>query len=341
MNIAHVCTPHGLGHITRQIAIAVSLKDLGCQSTFYCHNSSLVHESLPSAVVIQKYADVGIIQPDANTVDIEKTLSILKERCTVAAIDDWAETLRNYQLVIADIPPLIFAAAQKANVPVLGMGNFDWIWIYQHFPQLKQWSEKMKRWQQGHHAIQLLPGAPIHGSIQTSAHWIARANKDYIAPLTSTSILVGFGNLTKNDILKLPYIKNVSWILPKGNTITSRHDIRSAQSLPFPALVKTVDIIFSKAGYGILAESQVTGTPQIWMKRASFPEANILESFALSVGDIVISEQWGTKKWKKELREAVLSLKGIRRPVQQNESHRIAQWIIKKYSLSKKNNEVR
>lgn len=331
MNIAHVCTPHGLGHLTRQIALAMSLRKHGCQSTFFCHNATLVHESLPSSPVIHKYADVGIVQPTSTQVDIAQTISILHQRCTQTAIEEWAKILIKYHLVISDMPPLVFAAAQKANVPVLGIGNFDWIWIYQHFPRLKPWAKTMIQWQKGHHAIQLHPGHPLHCSIQAHGQWLARVGQ---TPLTLplTNILVGFGNPSKEEIMTLPRIEHVCWILTSPITSVSRKDIKYIQSVPFPSLMNAVDIVFSKAGYGILAESRVSGTPQIWMKRSNFPEARILESFALSQGDVVISSPWGSQQWKKELTKAISSLKNIRRSPQKNDNNRLAQWIMETYS---------
>ena len=331
MNIAHVCTPHGLGHLTRQIALALSLKKIGCTSTFYCHNPSLVYESLPDAVVIQKYADVGLIQSDIQTIDTKTTLSELQKRCTSNAIEDWSTTLKSHQLVIADIPPLIFEAAKKANIPVLGIGNFDWIWIYNHFPALYKWSQKMKQWQHGHHMIQLYPGTLLYGSVKESAYWLAREGTNQVPSFPQTRILIGLGGLTTKEIHELPAIEHVCWILPYQLPIESRTDIISIKSVPFPDLMRSVDIIFSKAGYSVLAEAQVTGTPQIWMKRQSFPEASILESFAQANGDIVLSSQWGTKKWKNELQIAIHSLASAQRTPQKNENDRLAQWIVKTY----------
>ena len=164
--------------------------------------------------------------------------------------------------------------------------------------------------------------------------WLARESKAPLVTLPSTNILVGFGGLTKEEISKLPHIENVYWIITSPITIAVREDIKCMYSVPFPSLMNAVDIVFSKAGYGILAESNVTGTPQIWMKRSSFPEAKILESFARSKGDIVISSQWGTKRWKQDLKEAVSSLQDTQRSPQNNDNDRLAQWIVNTYGTS-------
>src|SRR5204863_361743 len=37
-------------------------------------------------------------------------------------------------LVVGDIPPLAFAAAARAGVKALALGNFTWDWIYGNYP---------------------------------------------------------------------------------------------------------------------------------------------------------------------------------------------------------------
>lgn len=332
MNIAHICTPHGFGHITRQIALAYSLQKYCVQSTFFCHQPSLVHETLPNVQVFKRYADVGIIQKDAYTIDIKQTQKKLEQRCSPKALEEWVSTLRNYDLVIADIPPLIFAAAQKAKIPALGIGNFDWIWIYEHFPQLKSWAEKMRDWQKGHLAIQLSPGAPLNFTITHSAYWLARERNQAAPSLPQTSILVGFGGLHIEELQQLPVIPDVYWVITTHVPNLIRNDILSVTDIPFSDLSHAVDIIFSKAGYGILSESQCAGTPQIWMHRSLFPEAPILERFASSYGDIIIDSLWGTKQWRFQMQEAIEQIRGLKREPQKSDNDSIARWIYETYS---------
>ena len=331
MKIAHICTPHGFGHITRQIALASALKKHNHHSTFFCHNASLVHESLPKAMVIHKYADVGIVQKDSMHIDIKKTRYMLEQRCNPHAFFEWVSILKGYDLVIADVPPLIFAAASKAGTPVIGIGNFDWVWIYEHFPELHTWAKQMRTWQKGHDAIQLFPGTPLNLSIQHSAKWLSRNKTGFPANMPKFSILVGFGGLGITDIDKLPIIDGVHWILTPPMPILSRDDIIYATDTPFSDLTHAVDIIFSKAGYGILAESQCSGTPQIWMKRPLFPEANILEKFARSVGDIIIDSSWGSQEWNRDIRKAIKRLQRVHRTPQNPDNDDISQWIHERY----------
>ena len=163
MNIAHVCTPHGFGHLTRQLALGQALETLSVSSTYYCHNASIVKESHPHAKYIIKSADLGLVQKDSLHINIEQTQKKLYELCCEEQIEWWAQELSPYDGVIADLPPVILEACRRIKKPVLAVGNFDWAWIYRHYPALKDWSKLFFRWQEGHDAIALSPGPKLEG----------------------------------------------------------------------------------------------------------------------------------------------------------------------------------
>ena len=326
MKVAHICTPHGLGHVTRQLALISELEKQNIECVLYCHCPEFVRKEYPNINVHQKSADVGIIQQDALHIDIAQTCQSLEKTCSIENIDSWAKELEKFDLVIADIPPLIFAAAAKANVPVLGMGNFDWIWIYQHFSALSNWTELFLKWQEGHYGIQINPGTPLNLNIIKSVQWIARKAEN--ANIPSPSVLIGFGGLGIQELEKLPKIPNITWIHAPPTPKIHREDFLYCTDQPFTNLVHSADVILSKAGYGILAESQRSGTPQIWIERPLFPEAHILELFAREQGDMIITQQWGSDQWKEEITNAVLLLSQGRRPPKQPENDLLAQWLV-------------
>ena len=40
--------------------------------------------------------------------------------------------------MIADIPPLAIAAARRAGIPSIVVGNFTWDWIYAYYPRFER-----------------------------------------------------------------------------------------------------------------------------------------------------------------------------------------------------------
>jgi hypothetical protein len=136
------------------------------------------------------------------------------------------------------------------------------------------------------------------------------------------------------DLHQIPNIQGITWILAPPTPPIKRQDFLYVDTFPFTNLVESADMILSKAGYGILAESQRSGTPQIWMQRPSFPEAAILEEFAQRNGDVIIHEPWGTKKWKTALKNAVSILQTQRRTPQPLDNGSLAKWIVDHCSSS-------
>lgn len=81
--------------------------------------------------------DVGTIQKDSLNMDIDLTFSAacdfyfnLDQR---AAREAEFIKFHNVDLVAGDIPPLAFAAADKAGVNSIGVTNFSWDYIYEEF----------------------------------------------------------------------------------------------------------------------------------------------------------------------------------------------------------------
>ena len=330
LHIAHVCTSHGFGHLTRQIALADALHSLGCQASLYCQHPHFVKKTLPSAKAYPKTADIGVIQHDSLHVDVQLTSKALFEQQHALIIDEWARELHPYDLVIADIPPHIFAACRKANIPVLGVGNFDWVWIYQQFPELQKWAQQFAQWQEGHDGVQLLPGPPLSLNIKAEYKWLARKAQPCVLP--NDTVLVAFGGLGMAALQVLPVIPGVLWVFAPPAPHIEREDFLYLHDHSFPSLVESASIVLSKSGYGILAEGMRSGTPQIWMHRPMFPESRYLEAYAKQHGDIILTEPWGTAEWSKSLTQAVHRLRHKKRKGQPLDNDRLAQWIVKNYS---------
>jgi hypothetical protein len=65
-----------------------------------------------------------------------------------------------------------------------------------------------------------------------------------------------------------------------------RDDCLYIDDVPFPALLAGADVVFTKPGYGVLAESIVAGARVVWLDRGRFPEAPFLEAAMRDRGDV-------------------------------------------------------
>ena len=78
MRIAAVCSAHGFGHLTRQLALAARWQAAGAEVTFFsAAPRAILDESLPGARLRPWTVDVGIRQHDSLTEDLPETLRLL------------------------------------------------------------------------------------------------------------------------------------------------------------------------------------------------------------------------------------------------------------------------
>ena len=276
MRIAHLCSAHGFGHLTRQLAIAEALRPRGAESVvFTAAPPAVVHAYLPWLAVRPWRIDVGIHQRDSLTEDIPSTLLQLEQLGTEARIDALAQALRGFDRAVVDIAPLGMEAARRAGVSVIASGNFDWPWIYQHYPALEGWSQRLAALQRPHPALFLTPGPGLTGfaSVQT-VPVVGRQRP--AAPLPRRTVLVSFGGFGLDIVRQfLPVIPGVTWATAHPMPDLQRPDSRTLTGA-YPALVAGADAVLTKPGYGIYAECALAGTPVVWVERGAFPEAAYL-----------------------------------------------------------------
>jgi L-arabinokinase len=148
--IAYYITAHGYGHGTRSCDVLRALYRL------YPEQPVIVTTDLPRDFLNSRLKDctnitfrcgafdVGLIQKDSLQSDLSRTLEKLEalyareeelieqEQCFIAKNDVAA--------VAADIPAIPLAAAQRAGIPNIAIGNFSWDWIYEAYvPQNPRW----------------------------------------------------------------------------------------------------------------------------------------------------------------------------------------------------------
>ena len=317
MKLALVASAHGFGHLTRLIAIGEALRGLGVEPTFFTAAPPvLVHETLPGAVVRPWWVDVGLVQQDSLTEDVPATLRLLDERASEAAIGRLAHALSGFDRVASDTAPTALEAARRAGVDAIAVGSFGWDWIYARYAGLEAWAARFAAWQAPHPALEMWPGPGLFGfrSVERVG-LVARTRPAHrVGPWTALASFGGFG-LRGLDAL-LPRIPGLIWVVAPPMMPLDRPDCVAAPGVPYPALVAGCDVVFTKPGYGILAECLAAGTPIVWAPRGAFPEAPHLEVAMRARGDIRIDHPVGDPAgFRRALAAALQRLHGQPRPL--------------------------
>ena len=134
--ILYFVSDHGLGHLTRSIAI---MREFDNEAEFFIRNSniSFIEQSLPNVKTFVGKTDQGPILDD-NGISIDWKHS-------KSAIDDWYKNLalnaKNEEdiiskikpdLIISDVSPLPLTVSKKLSIPSMVISNFTWLDIFPH-----------------------------------------------------------------------------------------------------------------------------------------------------------------------------------------------------------------
>lgn len=317
MRLAVLCSAHGFGHVTRQLALAGHFQAAGVEVVFFsAAPRSILDESLPGVSLRPVAIDVGIRQRDSLTEDIPGTLRRLSQRCAAPAIDALADSLRGFDRVIVDVAPAGLEAARRAGVPALAVGNFSWPWIYERYRPLRGWADRLRAWQRRHPAISLWPGPGLlEGDFAsvTPGGLVGRSAKPH--PLPSGAVLVSFGGLGLDALdATLPRIDGVTWVLAPPMAPLDRPDCLCVRGVPYPALVAGAEVVLTKPGYGIFAEAALGRTRLLWVDRGAFPEAPFMTAAMAARGDLAVGAAPQDPLFGGRLRAALSQARGRPRP---------------------------
>lgn len=302
LQILYYVTSHGHGHSVRTCDIIIKLQklrpDIGVviRSTMSPDFFATRLKGLNYRVEAADF-DVGLVQIDSIRADLDTSYSRLSELMdnraeAIKAEAEWIET-NDAGVVVSDIPGIPIAAAARAGVPSIGVGNFSWDWIYAEFAaQDPRWSPFVDAFAEDYSKSDLLIRLPFSGpmdafSRQVDVGLLAHPGKNLRSEIAldidanpsrkwvlmcfssidlSTAAIERIGMLNEYEFLTMPDLKDYA---------PNMHDIRST-SFSFSDLVASVDYVLSKPGYGIISDCVANSKPLIHSERSSFREYGVL-----------------------------------------------------------------
>lgn len=286
---------HGYGHLTRlgEVLRAVRARAPRLPVTVVGTAPEwLVRAAVPGQLSIRvAECDVGLAQRDALAFDEPATA----ERCRAfeasweARVQAEAGFLRacGARAVLGDIPPLAFAAAARAGVPSLALGNFSWDWIYRHLagrqPGLAASAELAAR---AYARAGLLLELPFAGDLSVFPRRepvglvarrprVGRAEARRRLGLgAGPAVLISFGGIGLPGLSRaaLGDDRRLRLLLPEDVSAPRL----GALGLDYPDVVGAVDVVVSKPGYGIVSDAIGAGTRLVYTERGDFPEYPVM-----------------------------------------------------------------
>ena len=289
MRIVFYISGHGLGHAVRAIEVMWALVRKRPDSRIVVRTSApawLFRRSAPTAIELHEVAvDTGMAQVDSLQLDEEGTA--VEAARFYADFDRRADAdarllrERGAAVVVGDIPPLAFAAAARAAVPSVAIGNFTWDWIYNASPALQRLAPEVvptirSSYAQATTALRL----PLHGGFDAmgpvtrdipliarrSGRERARVREILGVPTDRPVVLVSFGEYGAD----VP-VEEIRRTAP----FTILTPPREPQGLNYEDIVAASDVVVSKPGYGIVSDCVANGGALLYTSRGRFAEYDV------------------------------------------------------------------
>lgn len=285
---------HGFGHATRTACVLAAVRALrpDLPITVVAAAPAFLFEGL-GASVRPLACDVGLAQQGALVIDLDGT----EAACAAfaarwdALVETEALWLRasGAALVLGDIPPLAFAAADRAGVPAVGCANFSWDWIYAGVADGRvALLEAAARAAEAYRTADLLLELPFAGDLSAfplrrRIPLVARrprvAREDVRVRLGLEGprpvVLLSFGGLGLPGFERavLAPLEARFRFLDASELAADR---LRALGLAYPDVVGASEVVVTKPGYGIVTDAVASGARLVYTDRGVFPEYGVM-----------------------------------------------------------------
>lgn len=292
MTIAFYISGHGFGHASRSIEVINALVDRHPGLRVIIRSDVapwLVARTVRPGVLHDPVAcDTGVAQIDSLTLDQAATLdrarafmATFPERVAVEVA--WLRRA-GASIVVADLPPLGIAAAHEAGLPAVALGNFTWDWIYGSYEGGADLAERIGAIY-AHTTLALR--LPMWGGFTTMPGVIdlpfvaRRSSRDprevrgaLQLPRDAKLVLVSFGGYGLEGLAvdALRRMDGYRVLLPGDLDEAAMY----AGGLRYEDLVRAVDVVVTKPGYGIISECLANDTALLYTSRGRFVEYDVL-----------------------------------------------------------------
>jgi hypothetical protein len=310
MTIVWYVSSHGFGHATRDVQVINAISRRRPDLRMVMRTlvpASFVEQSVSAPVEFQQAeTDTSVAQVDSLHIDESATArrAALFHQDFNARVEAEAEVLRQMRAtaVVADVPPLACAAADRAGVPSMVLGNFTWDWIYAAYPQFEALAPGVVEtigasYARAAHALRL----PLHGGFETmrtvvrdipfiarrSPHGRDEARRALGLSLTDTVVLASFGGhnlgldygaIARGNPFRL-LLTDYEYPRDAGANslvrVTRRH--LADRGLKYEDLIAAADAVVGKPGYGIVSECVANGAAFLYALRGRFAEQEVFE----------------------------------------------------------------
>jgi L-arabinokinase len=291
--IAFYISGHGFGHASRQIEI-INAFGRRRPGTAILLRTPVARWLLDRTITVpfvvdDRPCDTGVVQIDSLHLDAAATIARADafHRTLAARADEEAALLREHgvRFVVADAPALGCAAAARAGVPSVVVSNFTWDWIYAEYREyLDSAPALIPAIQAAYRLADAAWRLPMHGGFEAfesivdvsfvarhATHAAAETRARLGLPAGRKLVLPSFGGYGVENIDMGSLDLGPAWqVVGLGDGAIYDAGLR------YEDLVRAVDVVLTKPGYGIISECVANDTALVYTSRGRFAEYPVL-----------------------------------------------------------------
>lgn len=299
---------HGFGHIGQTAPVIDALRRRVPNWKITLRTAAPRHkliERFGSGVAIEPAeVDLGMVQQDALRVDLQASAEAYRRfhRDWEARVEAEAAALRALDAdgVLANVPYLPLAAADRAGLPGVALCSLNWLDIYASFfadlPEAAAILESMfLAYSSAQCFLQPEPSMPMAGlpNLRPIGPVCQRGTnqRQWIAERTGLGdgerlVMVSLGGMDLRPPVE-DWPEFAGWRLVVPASWTSRHpstiDFEDLD-LPYIDALWSCDALICKPGYGSFVEAASAGVPVLYLDRPDWPEVPYLVAWLARVG---------------------------------------------------------
>ena len=292
LTIVFYISGHGFGHASRSIEIINALIDRRPAVKVIIRSSVtpwLVERTARKGVVLAPAeVDTGVVQLDSLNLDAQS--SIERAENFMATFDERvAEEVtflsqQEAMMTVSDLPALGIAAGNAAGIPSFASGNFTWDWIYEYYQGGGNVARQIGNVYKTTTSALRMPmwgGFETMPEVQDVPFVARRSRRDphevraaLGIPRHQRVVLMSFGGygLAGLNEAALRSTRGYHVLLPGMIDETAMY----GNGYRYEDLVRAVDVVVTKPGYGIISECIANDTALLYTSRGNFREYSVL-----------------------------------------------------------------
>jgi hypothetical protein len=292
VSVVFYISGHGFGHASRSVEIINALVERRPGLRVIIRSSVaawLVDRTAHPGVTLSPVeVDTGVFQLDSLNLDAktsidraETFMATFNERLAaeVSFLRD-----QDAAITISDLPALGVAAGDAAGIPAIATGNFTWDWIYEHYEGGRGVAQQIGN---VYRKTTVALRFPMWGGFETMPNVLdipfvarrSRRDRNEIRralriPDGKPTVLMSFGGYGLNglDVDRLRALPSYHVLLPGMIDENAMYD----RGYRYEDLVRAVDVVVTKPGYGIISECIANDTALLYTSRGDFREYQTL-----------------------------------------------------------------